>query len=211
MIALVAIVLLEFVLLWAGQRMLYSPIQAHVGKFFSYVLIFPGTVLHELGHLIFCKLLGVATGRVVLFNPQTQEDGSIVFGYVEHAESDPLRGALVAVAPALFVPFAIWGLLSLIWGGNVLADPEALVAGMGLVDFLWRIPLSLYILMAARGAFPSPGDHIGVWGGLALLLLGAALYFVVPPDALLVAIETLALALALPAATSAFLLFILRS
>jgi hypothetical protein len=211
MLAAGAIVLVEFGLLWAGQRMLYSPIRARVGKFFSYVLIFPGTVLHELAHFLFCKILGVPTGRVVLFRPEEDPDGSITFGFVEHAESDPLRGALVAVAPALFVPAAIWGLLSLVWGGNIFVGPAELLAGMSVLDLLWRIPVSLYILMAARGAFPSPGDHIGIAGALALLALCTAIYFLVPADTLQEVIKTLALLLALPAATSALLLVLLRS
>lgn len=210
MIPILLIVLAEFLLLLAGQRLLYSPLRAKVGKFFSYVLIFPGTVLHELAHFLFCKLLGVPTGRVVLFRPTEGEDGTITFGFVEHAESDPLRGALVAIAPALFVPFAIWGLLTLIWGGNIFTDPSEIFTGIDVWGLLWRIPLSLYILMAARGAFPSPGDHVGLAGALSLLLLLGAIYFLVPLPTLEEALRTLAIALSLPAATSGMMLLILR-
>lgn len=210
MIAVLAIIVAEFLLLLAGQRLLYSPLRARVGKFFSYVLIFPGTVLHELAHFLFCKLLGVPTGKVVLFRPVEEEDGSITFGFVEHAESDPLRGALVAIAPALFVPFAIWGILTLIWGGDIFAGPSEIFAGRDFWELLWRIPLSLYVLMAARGAFPSPGDHVGFAGALALLLLLVAIYFLVPLPTLEEALRTLALALMLPAATSGLMLVLLR-
>lgn len=209
MIGLLALLLAELLVLWAGQRMLYSPIRARLGKFVSYLLIMPGTVLHELSHWIACKLLFVPTGKVVLFRPQENEDGSIVFGYVEHAESDPLRGALVAVAPVLLVPALMWGLLVAIWGTGLLEDPRGLLDGFTLSD-IWKIPLSLYLLLAARGAFPSPGDRIGVLGAGALLALGGVIVWLVPLSTLLQGLQWIAVALLLPALVSLFLLLLLR-
>ena len=209
MIGLLLLLLAELFVLWAGQRMLYNPIRAHVGKTVSYLLIMPGTVLHELSHWLACKILLVPTGKVVLFRPQENEDGSIVFGYVEHAESDPLRGALVAVAPVLLVPVFMWGLLLLIWGTALVQDPRGLLEGFSFSD-TWKIPLSLYLLLAARGAFPSPGDRIGILGTLALLLLLGLIVWLVPLAALLQGLQWVAIALLLPAIVSLGLLLLLR-
>lgn len=210
MIVLGALLLGELLLLLAGQRMLYAPLRRHLGKWPSYFLVMPGTVLHELSHYIACKILFVPTGRVVLFRPEESADGSITFGYVEHAESDPLRSSLVAVAPAILVPLAMWGLLSLLWGQDIFQNPEALLNGFSLAE-IWKIPLSLYLLLAARGAFPSPGDHIGIAGALALLLLlGGAIYFL-PPEWIFAALQFLVLLLLLPSLVSLFLLLFLRA
>jgi hypothetical protein len=204
-----ALLLGEMLVLWAGQRMLYAPLRGRLGKWPSYLIDMPGTVLHEISHYIACKILFVPTGRVVLFHPEEGEDGSITFGYVEHAESDPLRGALVAVAPAILVPLAMWGLLSLLWGQNIFQNPQEMITGFSLGE-IWKIPLSLYLLLAARGAFPSPGDHVGFVGGVALLLLlGAAVYFL-PLLWILEALRFLALLLLLPAFVSLSLLVLLR-
>lgn len=102
---LVAVLVLLFFL----QRILHREIQAilligtrspgiTVGVFA--LIFFPGVFLHELSHLLTAKLLGVPTGGFSLL-PQTMPDGRLQLGYVEAAESDIFRDALVGAAPLI--------------------------------------------------------------------------------------------------------------
>jgi hypothetical protein len=203
---LIVILLVECYLLYHGQRNIFGRIMQSVGKLPAYLLAAPGTILHELSHLLLCIVLGVQTGRVRLFQPVTNEDGSITLGYVEHEKADPLRGALVAIAPLLLVPPLLIGSLCLIFWGNIFSDPVALLKSAS----WWQILLGGYLIISsAQGAFPSPGDHIGILGAIALILIAAVIYFLLPASALFEAGKYLAIVLALPAAISGLFMIIL--
>jgi hypothetical protein len=62
------------------------------------LLFFPGVFLHEFSHLLAAWLLRVRTGRVSLL-PRLLPDGKLRMGYVETAVTDPLRDALIGMAP----------------------------------------------------------------------------------------------------------------
>lgn len=70
------------------------------------VLLFPGTVIHELSHLFVAEVLGVKTGEISLVpeglegrdGPEGQE---IRAGSVAVAKSDPMRRILIGIAPVL--------------------------------------------------------------------------------------------------------------
>ena len=63
-------------------------------------LFFPGVFLHELSHFIMAKILRVRTGRFSLI-PGTLPDGSLRLGFVETAQADFLRDALIGAAPLI--------------------------------------------------------------------------------------------------------------
>ena len=62
------------------------------------LLFFPGVLLHELSHYLMARLLGVRTGRFSLL-PELMPDGKLRLGYVETAETDLFRDALIGTAP----------------------------------------------------------------------------------------------------------------
>lgn len=63
-------------------------------------LFFPGTILHELAHLIMAGILFVPVGQIDLW-PKLEEDG-IKLGSVAIAETDIFRRFVVGAAPFLF-------------------------------------------------------------------------------------------------------------
>jgi hypothetical protein len=129
----------------------------------------PSTVLHELAHYIVAVVLLVPRGRVRLFAPEQHADGSITLGYVETYYQDPLRHALIALAPVLVLPpavgFAIWQATQI---GTLTAIVLALV----------------FCLPACMAAFPSPGDKPGLLGWLSLILFGGLIVLALWPQPL---------------------------
>lgn len=99
-------------------------------------LFFPGVLLHELSHYLTARLLGVRTGRLSLF-PSLMPGGKLRLGYVETAQADILREALIGAAP-------------LIAGG-------AAVAYLG----VWQLGLAPLAGMAAQGDWPELLQTLG--------------------------------------------------
>ncbi len=149
------------------------------------LLFFPGVLLHETSHYLMAKILGVPTGKVSLI-PQSLEGNRLRLGFVETAETDILRDALIGMAPlltgGLFVAYA--GLVHLdllsaweaIASGNTAAALDALAAAVAVPDFwLW-----FYLTVTVSSTmFPSPSDR-RAWLPVALivvLIVGLALLF----------------------------------
>ncbi|MEK6222088.1 MAG: hypothetical protein N2D54_07545 [Chloroflexota bacterium] len=63
-------------------------------------VFFPGVVVHELSHYFMAKILRVQTGRVSLI-PRDMQDGRLMLGFVEVAQTDILRETLIGAAPLL--------------------------------------------------------------------------------------------------------------
>lgn len=64
------------------------------------LLFSPGTLLHELAHMLVAALLFVRVGKIELF-PYKTEDG-IRLGSVVIAHTDPFRRSLIGLAPLFF-------------------------------------------------------------------------------------------------------------
>lgn len=64
------------------------------------VILFPGTVLHELSHLFTAEVLGVRTGTLTL-TPESIEGEHIQSGSVQIAVTDPFRRTLIGIAPTV--------------------------------------------------------------------------------------------------------------
>lgn len=62
------------------------------------ILLFPGTVVHELAHLFVAEVLRVRTGKLTLI-PDNIEEEEIKTGSVVIAKTDPLRRSLIGLAP----------------------------------------------------------------------------------------------------------------
>ena len=60
----------------------------------------PGTIIHELSHLIIATLLRVPTGELSVF-PKINEEGEIQAGKLDLGNSDPFRQSLIGLAPMI--------------------------------------------------------------------------------------------------------------
>lgn len=70
------------------------------------LLFLPGVLLHETSHYLTARILGVQTGRFSLL-PQVLPEGKLQLGFVETAQADFLREALIGAAPLVIGGLAI--------------------------------------------------------------------------------------------------------
>lgn len=203
---LLGIVSFEGLLLFWGQRRIV-PLLLVRSRLLAYLLSFPGTVLHEMSHLLMALALRVPTGRVELFRPRQNEDGSLQLGMVETAETSTVQQALIASAPMLLVPALLGGILSLLLGTEVWSQPLSAFLGAP----LWAQIVTAYLLLSSAGAaFPSVGDHIPVVGALIVVGFFSLLLFLLQPD-FAALLQMLALGLAPAALAAALQLLLLRA
>jgi len=153
-----------------------------------YLLVFPGTVIHELSHYLACLLTGVRVREVRLFSPQ--KDGSV--GWVLSDPADPLRRTLIALAPFVGGSIAIYLLVRFGLPGSHLDPlalaPQGLLEGfrsalIAIVDILKAADLQrlstwlvLYVLFSLGFAVaPSNEDlaPLALYGLLAMALVMA--------------------------------------
>lgn len=129
------------------------------------ILFFPGTVIHELSHLFTAEILGVRTAGLTLV-PEGIENTNVRTGSVSIAHSDPLRRALIGIAP-VFVGLAVLSFISyyipILWYGSPLV-----------------LLLACYSVFAVSNSmFSSHEDMEGFWPvAITLLLLILAGYFI---------------------------------
>lgn len=112
------------------------------------ILTFPGVMVHEMGHQVFCELCGVRVHKVCYFrfgNPK---------GYVIHDRPDrPLHAVMVGVGPFLFNTLL----------AGIIALPFTLHSFRG-TTLAW---VSLWLgISIAMHAFPSTGDAGMLWRSL---------------------------------------------
>lgn len=219
---LAALLLSEGVALFYGQRRIFwATAHATSSRVLAYALAAPGTILHESAHYLAALVLGVPAGdrvlvaggkrgRVSFFFPKRGEDGSVTLGSVPVAATDPLRGALIAIAPVLLVPPLFAGLTALLLGSAI---PANLWSNFTHAQ-LWEEVLWLYLAFScAQAAFPSVGDHIGVGGAFALFAFGCVIVVAVIASGgvneLVKAARALVQVLAVPAAMASLSLAVL--
>jgi hypothetical protein len=209
---------LEAVCLFLGQRRLFwLAVDATGSRLLGYVLAMPGTVLHESAHYLACVILRVPAGRQVrtrdgrrarvrLFYPQRDPvTGSVILGIVPHAKTDPVRGALIAIAPPLLVAIAL-----LIADTS---DPAQLRHVLPQLATGKLVLLGYLAFSCGQAAFPSCGDHVGVLGALALTaILGITVAVILSNGGraeLTTVLRDACLLLAVPAIASALSLLVL--
>jgi len=64
------------------------------------IVLFPGTVIHELSHLFTAEVLGVHTGKLTLA-PESIEGEEVQSGSVQVQVTDPFRRTLIGIAPTI--------------------------------------------------------------------------------------------------------------
>lgn len=103
-----AIFIAELVVLFFLSRLMIQALSLICYRIFRHehavmyvlaLLFFPGTLLHELAHMLVAALLFVRVGKIELF-PYKTEDG-VRLGSVAIAQTDPFRRALIGLAPIL--------------------------------------------------------------------------------------------------------------
>ncbi len=144
-----------------------------------YLVLFPGIALHELSHWVAARLVGVRT-RGISLQPKAGRGGSVRFGAVKVARSDPFRESWIGVAPLLTGVGAILLLARWQFGVEVLPQLEPLAVWQTLTGSL-QAPdalVWLYLVFAISNAmWPSESDRQPWWAAALLLALAAgALY-----------------------------------
>jgi len=75
---------------------------------FFYLLLFPGTVVHELCHLLTSLVCFVPVYEVHLFRVRKDEDGTVQLGEVVHADVGPIRNGIIGMAPLFGISALIY-------------------------------------------------------------------------------------------------------
>ncbi|OGG27555.1 hypothetical protein A3A64_02885 [Candidatus Gottesmanbacteria bacterium RIFCSPLOWO2_01_FULL_48_11] len=127
------------------------------------LLLFPGTVIHELSHLFTAEILGVRTGKLTLA-PEDIRSDNIKAGSVAIAKTDPLRRAAIGLSP-IFT--GIFSLAALSWWLPSLWQLTLLDAQNGVLFShvsLYALLFTLYSLFSiSNSMFSSREDLSGFW------------------------------------------------
>lgn len=121
----------------------------HRGWLF-YLLLAPGTILHELSHATMSLVLLVPVREVHLFRLRREPDGTVQLGEVVHDTADPIRNFLIAVAPLLGATVFIYGL-------SVWLLPKG-VSWEHLLTSGWTYLFLVIVFFIALGLSPSRQD-----------------------------------------------------
>jgi hypothetical protein len=180
-----AIIIAELLALWLLSRRLSQNL--YIAAFlltksrpiaigFLSLLFFPGTVIHELAHLFTAEILGVRTSGLTLV-PEGLEEKNVKTGSVAIAQSDPIRRAIIGIAP-IFVGLGTLGLLSYflpsIWTQTQIDATQGVLFSS---PSLYYMLLTIYSLFAVSNTmFSSPEDMEGFWPVVVViaLVMGAA-------------------------------------
>jgi hypothetical protein len=126
-------------------------------------LFLPGTLMHELSHLVMAMLLLVRTGRLTVW-PRMEAD-RLVMGSVQVAQPDRLRRLLIGVAPGLVGISLIFGAL---WAYQTY--------GLG-TSWYWTVGLGYLIFQLGNTLFSSRADLEGALGLLVVVVITAGILY----------------------------------
>jgi len=172
-----AVLLLALVVRWFGlcvQRLVFVLTDNQDAALYVYhFILLPGTLLHELAHWLFAKLLGVKTGR---FSLMPERRGNVArFGAVQIAASDPIRASLIGAAPLLIGMLVALGIARWRFGltATVPLSREQIATLWQPLPTTPAADLSQYLILAVANAMlPSASDRRSWhWVGLGLLLI----------------------------------------
>ena len=114
-----------------------------------YLLLAPGTIVHELCHLVACFVTLTRVYEVHLFRFRREGDGTVQLGEVEHTDVGPIRDFIVAVAPLV-------GASTLIYFLSVWLLPRG--SWTALTSSGWMYIFLVVVFFIALGLSPSRQD-----------------------------------------------------
>lgn len=120
------------------------------GDWLYYLLLAPGTILHELCHAVASLVLLVPVREVHLFRLRHEPDGTVQLGEVVHDTTDPVRNFLIAMAP-------LFGASVLIYFLSVWLLPKGVSWEM-LLRSGWTCLFLVVVFFMALGLSPSRQD-----------------------------------------------------
>lgn len=184
LIFLVELIVLFFLskrLINSLYRIIYRILPNHHAVVNTMAVIFlPGTIIHELAHLLFAGVMLVPVGEINLV-PKIEGE-NVKLGSVQIGQTDPLRRTVVGVAPVLMgllcigaifliIPFGKdipwWqiglGLFLIFEIGNTMFSSKKDIEGV--IGFLIAITLVLFIILAAM-YFLNSSLLLNIWGYL---------------------------------------------
>lgn len=124
------------------------------------LILFPGTVIHELSHLFVAEILGVRTGALSLVPEIADNDEGIRSGSVMISQTDPFRRAIIGLAPLFTGLLALWA-MSFFTAGQWEGWVQAVSSGR--YTILLVPLLILYGMFAVSNTmFSSPQDLKGL-------------------------------------------------
>lgn len=131
------------------------------------LIVLPGTLVHELAHLLTAGGLLVRVGEVSLF-PEIKENG-VKLGHVEIEKTDFIRRALIGFAPVFF---GIGILVGGIWFANIQFFSKGEYP-------IWLLAILFYLVVVIGNTmFSSKKDLEGTVGFLVLVIsILGAMYF----------------------------------
>ncbi len=94
------LLILEILVLYLLMRRLLQKLYRKLGIWFFSILFLPGTFFHEISHFLTALFLLVPVGNIELL-PEKIE-GGLKMGSVPIGKTDPVRRALVGIAPVVF-------------------------------------------------------------------------------------------------------------
>jgi len=143
-----------------------------------HALVLPGTILHELSHLVAAWILRVPAGKLTLL-PGIESSGSARLGSVQIAQVDPVRESLIGLAPLVSGLAAIVLITSRVLrlpaAGALFAEPRAAIGTLASLPdaALWLYP----VLAIGNTMLPSATDRRAWLAGAAVMaLLAGTLY-----------------------------------
>lgn len=87
-----------------------------LGKTLYLLIMWPGVMVHELSHLLACLVTFTKVFEVKLFAPHEESPGTLVLGYVRHAQpGNPVSAALIGGAPFFGGAAALWVAMRLLF------------------------------------------------------------------------------------------------
>lgn len=182
-----AIIIAELLVLWLLSRRLSQNL--YIAAFlltksrpvaigFLSLLFFPGTVIHELAHLFTAEILGVRTSGLTLV-PEGLEEKNVKTGSVAIAQSDPIRRAIIGIAP-VFVGLGTLGILSYflpgIWVQTQIDATQGILLSSPSVYYMLLMIYSLFAV--SNTMFSSPEDMEGFWPVVIVLSLVAGAAYI---------------------------------
>lgn len=152
------------------SRLIYRLTKSHRVVVHVLALIFlPGTIVHELAHLLFAGVMLVPVGELSVV-PEVEEKG-VKLGSVQIGHTDPFRRTIVGVAPVLL--------------GMILIFSIFLFVKIGVSPW-WQVLLALYFIFEIGNTmFSSKKDIEGsilfvILTVTLAVIVSLAIYFLAP-------------------------------